>query len=149
MPRWSPNGRAITFIFNRPIPPDTTSKASGPGLWELTADCTSQLRPLWSKDSSTEGFWSPDGRWLVLVTAGSAGASSPADILAVRPGVDSVARHMVATRYDGEGPALSPDSHWLAYDKQGQDEVFVRPFPNADGGKWQVTFGRRHVRDRA
>ena len=40
-----------------------------------------------------------------------------------------------------EVPALSPDGRWLAYesDESGGNEIFVRPFPNIDGGKWQVS----------
>ena len=39
--------------------------------------------------------------------------------------------------------ALSPDSRWLAYvsDEQDANEVFVRPFPDGNGGKWQVSSG--------
>jgi len=37
--------------------------------------------------------------------------------------------------------ALSPDGRWLAYvsDVTGRDEVFVRPFPDADQGRRQVS----------
>jgi serine/threonine-protein kinase len=43
-----------------------------------------------------------------------------------------------AAELDGE---LSPDGRWLAYqsDESGQNEVSVRPFPNVDGGHWQVS----------
>jgi len=36
---------------------------------------------------------------------------------------------------------LSPDGRWMAYqsDETGEDNVFVRPFPNVDDGKWQVS----------
>ena len=38
---------------------------------------------------------------------------------------------------------LSPDGRWLAYvsDEFGQNEVFVRPFPAFDRGRWQVSTG--------
>jgi hypothetical protein len=57
--------------------------------------------------------------------------------------VDSVARRILATGYDEGASALSPDSHWLAYvsNEQGEHEVFVRPFPDVNGGKWQVSSG--------
>ena len=44
---------------------------------------------------------------------------------------------------NASGAALSPDSRWLAYvsNEQGANEVFVRPFPDIDGGKWQVSSG--------
>lgn len=41
------------------------------------------------------------------------------------------------------GSAQQPDSRWLAYvsNEQGRNEVFVRPFPDVNGGKWQVSSG--------
>jgi len=38
-------------------------------------------------------------------------------------------------------PAISPDGRWIAYnsDESGQIEVYVRPFPNADDGKWLIS----------
>jgi Tol biopolymer transport system component len=142
-PAWTPDGRAITFLSDRPIRPDTTQRAGRLGVWEQRADGTGEPRLLWGKDAPTDGFPSPDGRWLVLGTAGSPGAKAGGDILAARPGVDSAARRIVASGYDEGGSALSPDSRWLAYvsNEQGENEVFVRPFPDADGGKWQVSSG--------
>ena len=46
---------------------------------------------------------------------------------------------------------ISPDGRWLAYqsDESGQYEVYVRPFPGVQGGRWQVStngeIGRAHV----
>jgi hypothetical protein len=142
-PAWTPDGRAITFLSDRSIPPDPTRRAGRFALWEQPADGTGEPRLLWARDAPTDGFLSPDGRWIVLGATGSPGSSSGTDILAARPGVDSVARRIVATGYDEGGPALSPDSRWLAYvsNEQGENEVFVRPFPDASGGKWQVSSG--------
>ena len=142
-PAWTPDGRAITFLSDRPILPETTRRAGRFGVWEQSADGTGEPRLLWGKDAPTDGFLSPDGRWIVLGATGSLGSSAGGDILAAHPGVDSVARRIVATGYDEGGSALSPDTRWLAYvsNEQGENEVFVRPFPDADGGKWQVSSG--------
>jgi protease II len=36
---------------------------------------------------------------------------------------------------------VSPDGHWIAYasNESGQFEVYVRPFPNVNDGRWQVS----------
>ncbi len=36
---------------------------------------------------------------------------------------------------------ISPDGHWIAYasNESGQLEVYVRPFPNVEGGKLQIS----------
>jgi serine/threonine-protein kinase len=142
-PAWTHDGRAITFLSERPIPPDSTRRAARLGLWEQPADGTGEPRLLWGKDALTDGFSGPDGRWLMLGTGGLPGSKPGGDILAVQAGVDSAARRVVATEYDEGGSALSPDSHWLAYvsNEQGKNEVFVRPFPDVNGGRWQISSG--------
>jgi dipeptidyl aminopeptidase/acylaminoacyl peptidase len=142
-PAWTPDGRAVTFLSDRPIPPDTTRRAGRFALWEQPADGTGEPRLLWGKDAPTDGVLSPDGRWIVLRTIPSTDRSAASDILAAQMGTDSVSRRLVATGFDEQGVALSPDSRWLAYvsDEQGENEVFVRPFPDVNGGKWQLSTG--------
>jgi Tol biopolymer transport system component len=38
-------------------------------------------------------------------------------------------------------PTVSPDGRWLAYssDETGSLEIYVRPFPDVDAGRWQVS----------
>ena len=40
-------------------------------------------------------------------------------------------------------PTVSPDGRWLAYssDESGAYEIYVRPFPDVDAGRWQVSRG--------
>jgi len=39
------------------------------------------------------------------------------------------------------GAALSPDGRWLAYgsNETGRREVYVRPFPDVDAGRWHIS----------
>jgi eukaryotic-like serine/threonine-protein kinase len=142
-PAWTRDGRAITFLSDRPVPSDTARRAGRFGLWAQAADGTGEPRLLWRGDGLSDAFPSADGRWLVLGATASPKSSAGGDILLARTGVDSVARPIVATGYDEGAPALSPDSRWLAYvsNEQGKHEVFVRPFPDVNAGKWQVSSG--------
>jgi hypothetical protein len=142
-PAWTADGRAVTFLSDRPIPPQTTRHDGHFALWQQPADGTGEARLLWGKDAPTDGVMSPDGRWIVLGAIRSAGPSATGDILAAQAGADSLARPLVATGFEEQGLALSPDSRWLAYvsNEQGDNEVFVRPFPNVSAGKWQVSTG--------
>jgi serine/threonine-protein kinase len=40
-------------------------------------------------------------------------------------------------------PTVSPDGSWLAYssNESGDYEVYVRPFPDVDAGRWQISTG--------
>ncbi|NIP94707.1 MAG: hypothetical protein GWO24_15205, partial [Akkermansiaceae bacterium] len=43
--------------------------------------------------------------------------------------------------YHESAPAISRDGRWLAYqsNETGDWEIFVRPFPDVDSGRWQVS----------
>jgi len=43
--------------------------------------------------------------------------------------------------YQENNGQISPDGRWLAYQsmESGRVEVYVRPFPDVDSGRWQVS----------
>jgi Tol biopolymer transport system component len=106
-PAWTPDGRTITFLSNRPVTTGSSRSSNAFNLWQQAADGTGE------------------------------------PTLAANSGVDSLARSIVGAGSDVTGAALSPDSRWLAYvsNEQGANEVFVRPFPDVNSGKWQVSSG--------
>ena len=131
-PRWTADGRSVTYIeFGR----DALMEQRGDGTG--TAQVIMKMnRPL------LEGLRSRDGTWLVGRAGGRVGQGGGRDIVAMHIGVDSAARPLVADpSADETAPALSPDGRWLAYtsDETGTSEVYLRPFPNTEGGKWQVS----------
>jgi serine/threonine-protein kinase len=129
-PAWTRDGRAVTFVSDRGENRDLyVKRADGSAGAELLLD---DARPV------DEGFYSPDGEWLVYRLGQTDGDR---DLFAIRPGVDSVGTPLVATSFNENAPALSPDGQWLAYvsNESGRDEVYVRPFPNAGEAKWQVS----------
>jgi len=132
-PAWSPDGRLVAFlrdsgnssaVFTRP--------ADGSGTDRLLARLDRQIQ---------EVTWSRDGRWVLARTDnGTAGAG---DIVGLRSGGDSAPVPIVASGFTELHPALSPDGRWLAYasNESGVNEVYVRPFPNTNDGRWQVSNG--------
>ena len=48
---------------------------------------------------------------------------------------------VVAAAFEQIQPALSPNGRWLAYasNESGRYEVYVKPFPDANSGRWQVS----------
>jgi len=110
-------------------------------VWQQRADGTGQPELLYDAEAQlAQGFWSPGGEWLVMRTTTGTGVGGR-DIHAIRPGVDSVPLRLLAEDYDEAAPAISPDGRWLAYgsNETGSYEVFVRPFPNVNDGKVQVS----------
>ena len=135
LPQWAPDGQSLTF---RNGPPDQGH------LWSRRADGTGEAELLFDGFYIAKGVWSPDGEWLVLRRSGGAGNETARDILAIRPGVDTEAVPLVATgAFWEQAPAISRDGRWLAYssNETGRHEIFVRPFPDVDAGKWQVSTG--------
>jgi serine/threonine-protein kinase len=47
------------------------------------------------------------------------------------------------TPADERVPTFSPDGRWIAYrsDESGTIQIYVRPFPAAGGGQWQISAG--------
>jgi serine/threonine-protein kinase len=129
-PAWAPDGRSVTFITNR---------ETNVSMWSVRADASAPAERLLADDVVNEGFWSRDGNWIVF-RKGSTGTRTR-DIRAIRPAQDTASQLIVGAVFDEYAPALSPDSRWLAYvsNESGREEVYVRPFPDADRARWQVS----------
>ncbi len=55
---------------------------------------------------------------------------------------DRAHKSLLHTKYLETLPMISPCGRWLAYfsDETGENQVFVRPFPEVDkGGRWQIS----------
>ena len=131
-PRWMPDGHTVSYLSRR--------GGADRALYSRNADGTgADALKLKVSGSIVEAVWSRDGKWLVLGTGGDDGRKR--DLYAMQLGVDSVPRPLLATPAQERAVALSPDGRWLAYtsDESGRDEVYVRPFPNVNDGKWQVS----------
>jgi hypothetical protein len=129
-PTWTPDGRSVAYLSD---PGNNNAsifqkRANGSGSAE---------RLLGSDRSLAEAFWSRDGQWLVVRTT-----LPSRDILAFRPAVDTAPTPIVAAPgFEERAATLAPDGRWIAYqsDESGRDEIYVRPFPTAEDGRWQIT----------
>jgi eukaryotic-like serine/threonine-protein kinase len=132
-PIWSPDGRTVAFLHDSGATTVLYARpADGSGEDRLLAHLDRQIQ---------EAVWSHDGQWLILRTDnGTAGAG---DVIGVRVSGDSTPVPLVATSFTELNPALSQDGRWLAYtsNESGINEVYVRPFLNSSGGRWQISNG--------
>jgi serine/threonine-protein kinase len=137
-PRWLPDGKTVAYLMR--------SDSGTQSVWKKRADGSTPAEPVWTDSHSrttagsngiTEAVMSADGQWLIYRTV----RSTSQDLFAVRPGRDSVETPLLTTSFAEQGATLSPDDKWLAYtsDESGQDEVYVRPFPNTNAGRWQIS----------
>ena len=130
-PTWTPDGRALTFISDQ--------RGSAAAYRRQLDDATTAALPSYDPRAVFHIEWSRDGAWLILRTDDQ--APGKGDIVAVRPGVDSVAAPIVASpEFSEYSPSLSPDGRWLAYvsNQSGRHEVWVTTFP-VPQRKWQVS----------
>nr|MBA3498010.1 PD40 domain-containing protein [Gemmatimonadales bacterium] len=131
-PAWSADGRDVYYIADR------SGSGVGP-VYARRSDGTGNPRLLLRSDVDFgQVKASKDGRWLLLRSAPPPPAST--DIFGLKAG-DSTLVPLVASPATELYPALSPDGRWLAYssDESGAFEVYVRPFPETAGAKWQVS----------
>jgi hypothetical protein len=79
----------------------------------------------------TVGAFVPGAPEVVVLATGNSGSW---DLTVAPLKGDGPPKSLLATPYNEYYPALSPDGRWLAYasDESGQNEVYVRSFP--DGG---------------
>ncbi len=73
----------------------------------------------------------------------TAQARTLGDIFALDLNGGHTVRPLIQTEFQDQGPELSPDGRWLAYQsaESGDIEVYVRPFPATDTGRWQISVG--------
>jgi serine/threonine protein kinase/Tol biopolymer transport system component len=136
LPAWLPDSRRIVFVSGR---------EGGLSPFVQSADGTGEAQPLFKSTlSDNPTSITRDGKWLIfrrdvsntlkqgvsdILMAPLDGREKPTPLLAGP-----------ATELNGE---VSPDGRWLAYDsdESGVPEVYVRPFPQIQGGRWQITNG--------
>jgi len=131
-PVWTLDGKRILFHSQR---------SGRQHLHSLQADGIGDMEQL-TQDSNPLAATSltPDGRQLVATQSATKTGS---DLVLVRLDATPRVEPLISTSFDEENGEISPDGRWLAYESNelGQSEVYVRPFPHVNGGRWQVSIG--------
>lgn len=86
--------------------------------------------------------WSPDGQTLLFSELALTGTSN-FDIGALSMDGDGSRTPVLNEPFLEGGPEISPDGQWLAFGatESGTLEVYVRPFPEVENGKWLLSEG--------
>ena len=129
-PFWSPDGRWIAFASTRAGRPPT--------VFRKRADGSGAPESLWTNGHHLHvECWSPHGRSIIVTDNDP---NTLEDIWLLNLGDEIAARPLLQTQFNEFGGRISPDGGWLAYtsDESGQNEVYVRAFPEMDN-KVQVS----------
>ncbi|HEV2351088.1 MAG TPA: protein kinase [Terriglobia bacterium] len=130
-PVWSPDGARIAFASNR----------SGLfQIYEKPANGTGATTRLLQDDANdTPSSWSADGKYLAYHRLNQQGKSA-SDIWVLPSFGDKKPFLFLTSQFNKRDPAFSPNGKWLAYssDETGRDEVYIAPFPKANG-KWEAS----------
>jgi serine/threonine-protein kinase len=129
---WTPDSRRLLFDSS-----GDNERQSQNVFWQAADGTGAAERLTDSRDRPRPFAISPDGNRVVL----RVGVTPPYDLGVLLLGNPRRTEPLLTTPFNETNAEVSPDGRWLAYDsnESGRSEVYVRPFPNVDGGRWQVS----------
>ena len=129
-PRWTPDGERIVY---------SSQRDGMDGLYSKPADGTGTAQPVKMGDTHYRANAVAPAGTAVVATTNVPGRQQ--DVVMVALAGDSATEAVLTTEFDERNATLSPDGRWVAVESNasGRREVFVRPFPEAETGQWQIS----------
>jgi serine/threonine-protein kinase len=135
-PAWTPDGERVVF--------ETASETepTDPQFLARRYDASLPVEPFLEHEKGVyQVAWSESPDFLVYRVGTM--ASNEADLWYRQFGTDTVDRPLLDADFDEAVPALSPDGRWIAFvaEVTGDLEIYIRPFPDVEGGQVKVSEG--------
>ena len=127
---WTPDSRRLIF---------TSERAGVRNLFWQAADGAGAVERLTeSPDTQYPTGVSADGRRLIFTDESPTTAN---DVMAIELDATRRVTPLVQSPFTERNGIISPDGRWLAYEANdsGPFEVYVRPFPEVNSGRWLVS----------
>jgi len=127
-PVWTPDGKRLIYVSERPVFETFSKAADGSAAEKLVLSTSNDKYP---------NSVSPDGTTLLFTTTIS---HVNGDLWTVPLQSPNEAKPFLATEFNESDGAFSPDGRWVAYQssESGRNEIYVRSFP-AGGNRFQVS----------
>jgi eukaryotic-like serine/threonine-protein kinase len=127
-PTWSRDSRRVCY------------RSASTSVLCQSADGTGRPETVFRGRVPAIGPLTPDGKQIVVFSSGAQrSADFSDDINLAALGASGAPQRLVPTTGQQNEAVFSPDGRWMAYSSASQ--VLVRPFPNVDAGRWQITAG--------
>jgi hypothetical protein len=133
VPLWSHDGRRIIFASGRNGPQRVFTQA---------ADGSAPAQELFAAATLAQpNSLTPDGLHLLYLYRSDTGGLPNSDIMMVPLHGAITSSPVLASAANELNAEVSADGHFLAYEsnESGTEEVWVRPFPNVQSGRWQIS----------
>jgi len=131
-PLWTPDGRRAVFSSER--------EGARNLFWQPADGAGAVERLTRSPNTQYSTAVSADGSRLIFTETRP---KSGEDVMQLALTRDHTVTPLIQSPSAERNGVLSPDGRWLAYeaDDLGQFQVYVRPYPKVDDGRWQVSTG--------
>jgi len=125
---WTPDGRRVLNF------------AAGGLVWRQADGAGAVERLMQSPGVKAPTSFSPDGTRLIFREDYP---ETGHDVMMLSLDASRKVEPLLRSPFNELNAQISPDGRWIAFesDESGRYEVFVRPFPNVNDGRWQVSTG--------
>ena len=128
-PIWTPDGRRVAFSARR--------NGAETIFWQAADGSGAAEQLTQNQNVAGPESFSPDGT-KVLFTDSTA---RPYNLGVLSLAGERQAELILKEAFSETNGELSPNGRWIAYesDESGRSEVYVRPFPGVNTGRWQIS----------